>query len=121
MEDKIILLELCDDAAISRMMPGFHSAYNRKLDVSIVDHFILEEIMGLTPDSSGFYLSYTHDVGEAVKLVSSRDYQLAFLVNPVRPEMIKAIADSGDRMPKKSTYFYPKMPAGLIFYKFGAG
>ena len=120
-EDKIILLELRDDAAISRMMPGFHSAYNQKLDVSIVDHFILEEIMGLTPDSSGFYLSYTHDAGEAVKLVSSHDYQLAFLVNPVKPEMIKAIADSGDRMPKKSTYFYPKMPAGLIFYKFGVG
>ena len=120
-EDKIILLELRDDVSISRMMPGFHSAYNRKLDVSIVDHFILEEIMGLTPNSSGFYLSYTHDAVEAVKLVSSRDYQLAFLVNPVKPEMIKAIADSGDRMPKKSTYFYPKMPAGLIFYKFGAG
>jgi len=120
-EDNITLLELHDEATITRMMPGFHSEYNRKLDVSIVDHFILEELMGLTPDSSGFYLSYTHDAEEAVKLVSSGEYQLAFLVNPVKPEMIKAIADSGDRMPKKSTYFYPKMPAGLVFYKFGAG
>ncbi len=120
-EDKIMLLELRDDATVSRMMPGFHSDYSQKLDVSIIDHFILEELMGLTPDSSGFYLSYTYDAEEAVKLVSSREYQLAFLVNPVKPEMIKAIADSGDRMPKKSTYFYPKMPAGLIFYKFGAG
>jgi uncharacterized protein (DUF1015 family) len=120
-EDNITLLELRDDATIGRMMPSFHSAHNRKLDVSIVDHFIIEELMGLTPDSSGFYLSYTHDAGKAVKLVSSREYQLAFLVNPVKPEMIKAIADSGDRMPKKSTYFYPKMPAGLVFYKFGAG
>jgi uncharacterized protein (DUF1015 family) len=118
-EDKIALLELRDEAVIGPMMPGFHSEYNRKLDVSIVDHFILEELMGLTPDSSGFYLYYTHDAGEAIKLVSSREYQLAFMVNPVRPEMIKTIADSGDRMPKKSTYFYPKMPAGLIFYKFG--
>jgi uncharacterized protein (DUF1015 family) len=64
-------------------------------------------------------LSYTHDAAEAVHLVSSREYQLAFLVNPVKAEMIKTIADSGDRMPKKSTYFYPKMPAGLVFYKFG--
>jgi len=121
MEDNFTLLELRDDATISRMMPSFHSDYNRKLDVSIVDHFILEELMGLTPDSSGFYLSYTHDAEEAVKLVSSREYQLAFLVNPVKPEIIKAIADSGDRMPKKSTYFYPKMPAGLVFYKFDIG
>jgi uncharacterized protein (DUF1015 family) len=118
-EDKIALLELRDEAAVGSMMPGFHSEYNRKLDVSIVDHFILEELMGLTPDSSGFYLYYTHDAGEAIKLVSSREYQLAFLVNPVSPEMIKTIADSGDRMPKKSTYFYPKMPAGLVFYRFG--
>lgn len=118
--DKITLLELHDEATISGMMPGFHSDYNRKLDVSIVDYFILEELMGLTPDSSGFYLSYTHDAEEAVKLVSSLEYQLAFLVNPVEPEMIKAIADSGDLMPKKSTYFYPKMPAGLVFYEFGA-
>ena len=120
-EDNFTLLELHDDTTISRMMPSFHSDYNRKLDVSIVDHFILEELMGLTPDSSGFYLSYTHDTQEAVKLVSSREYQLAFLVNPVKSEMIKAIADSGDRMPKKSTYFYPKVPAGLVFYKFDAG
>ena len=118
-EDKIMLLELRDEMTISRMMPSFHSDYNQKLDVSIVDHFILEELMGLTPDSSDFYLSYTHDAEEAVNLVSSREYQLAFLVNPVKPEMIKTIADSGDRMPKKSTYFYPKMPAGLVFYKFG--
>lgn len=120
-DDYLLLLELHNEVAVSRMMPRFHSEHNLKLDVSIVDYFILEELMGLTPDSSGFCLAYTHDAAEALKLVSSREYQLAFLVSPVRPEMIKAIADSGDRMPKKSTYFYPKTPSGLIFYKFGAG
>jgi uncharacterized protein (DUF1015 family) len=48
-----------------------------------------------------------------------QEYQLAFIVNPVKPGVIKAIADSGDRMPRKSTYFYPKIPAGLVFYRFG--
>jgi uncharacterized protein (DUF1015 family) len=42
------------------------------------------------------------------------EYQLAFLLNPIRPEVIKAIADTGDRMPRKSTYFYPKAPSGLV-------
>lgn len=120
-ENSALLLELRDEATISGMMPGFFSEYNAKLDVSIVDHFILEELMGCTPGTSGFHLSYTYDAAEAIKMVSSREYQLAFLVNPVKPEMIKTIADSGERMPKKSTYFYPKMPAGLIFYKFGTG
>jgi len=120
-ENSALLLELRDEATISGMMPGFFSEYNAKLDVSIVDHFILEELMGYTPGTSDFHLSYTYDAAEAIKTVSSREYQLAFLVNPVKPEMIKTIADSGERMPKKSTYFYPKMPAGLVFYKFGAG
>ena len=117
-EDKLILLELRDDATIGHMIPGFHSDYNRKLDVSIIDHVILEELMGLTPDTSGSFLSYTHDAQEAIRQVLSQEYQLAFLVKPIRPDLIKSIADSGDRMPKKSTYFYPKMPAGLVFYRF---
>lgn len=118
-EDKIILLQLRDDATISRMIPGFNSEYYRKLDVSIIDHIILEELMGLTPDTYGPHLSYTHDAEKAVRQVASQEYQFAFLVKPVRPELIKSIADSGDRMPKKSTYFYPKTPAGLVFYQFG--
>ena len=51
---------------------------------------------------------------DAVKRVLSQEYQLAFLLNPVRVETIKAIADASDKMPRKSTYFYPKLPAGLI-------
>jgi uncharacterized protein (DUF1015 family) len=46
------------------------------------------------------------------------EYQLAILLRPVRAETIKAIADAGDRMPRKSTYFYPKAPSGLVFYRF---
>ena len=117
-KEQYLLLQLRDDAAISQMIPSFDTDYSQKLDVSIVDHFILEELTGLTPESSDFHVAYTHDADKAVKLVSSREYQLAFLVNPVKPEVIKTIADRGDRMPKKSTYFYPKMPAGLIFYRF---
>jgi len=47
--------------------------------------------------------------------VLSQEYQLACLVSPVKSEVVKAIADAGDRMPKKSTYFYPKLPSGLLF------
>ena len=44
---------------------------------------------------------------------------MAFLLSPVKPKVIKAVADVGDRMPKKSTYFYPKLPAGLVLYHWG--
>jgi len=50
-----------------------------------------------------------------VNRVLEQEYQLAFLLSPVKSAVIKAIADAGDRMPRKSTYFYPKAPAGLVF------
>ncbi len=117
--DRFLLLKLRDFDKVSQMMPYFHSYAYQRLDVSIVDHVILEELLGLTHDKVGAFLDYTNDTLDAVKMVAEQEYQLAFIVNPVKPEAIKAIADSGDRMPRKSTYFFPKTPAGLVLYRFG--
>ena len=111
-------LQTRKDITINQVLPNLHTDYNQEFSVSIVDHLILEGIMGFTPETLGSLLSYTSDAGEAINLVSSQEYQLAFLVNPVRPSDIKSVADCGGRMPKKSTYFYPKLPAGLVFYRF---
>ena len=118
-KDKLLLLTLHDFSIVRPMMPYFHSELYQQLDVSIVDHVILEELLGLTHEIAGFFLDYTNDALEAIKRVVEQEYQLAFIVNPVKPGIIKAIADNGDRMPRKSTYFYPKIPAGLVFYRFG--
>jgi uncharacterized protein (DUF1015 family) len=111
-------LTLQDSDTVAAMMPYFHTRLYGKLDVSIVDHVIMGELLGLTADEAGTSLDYTNDEAEAIRRVNDREYQLAFIVNPVKPGVIKAIADSGDRMPRKSTYFYPKIPAGLVFYRF---
>jgi hypothetical protein len=118
-EGRLLLLTLHDFSTVRPMIPYFHSEIYHKLDVSIVDHVILEELLGLTHDIAGASLEYTSDTLDAIKRVDEREYQLACIVRPVRPGVIKAIADSGDRMPRKSTYFYPKIPAGLVFYRFG--
>jgi len=96
-------------------MPYFHSELYKKLDVSIVDHIILENLLALSSDKEKTSLDYSYDVQDAVNRVMSQEYQLALLLSPVKPEVIKAIADAGDKMPRKSTYFYPKSPSGLIF------
>lgn len=118
-KERLLLLRLRDFGIVRPMIPYFHSEIYQKLDVSIVDHVILEELLGLTYDKVGAFLDYTNDILDAVNRVAEQEHQLAVIVNPVRPEVIKAIADSGDRMPRKSTYFYPKIPAGLVFYRFG--
>jgi uncharacterized protein (DUF1015 family) len=112
------VLTLRDANAIRPMFPAFHTELYQKLDVSIVDHIILEELLGLTHANAGAFLDYVNDAPEALKKVQDGEYQLGIIVNPVKPSVIKAIADSGDRMPRKSTYFYPKVPAGLVSYRF---
>jgi uncharacterized protein (DUF1015 family) len=116
---RLLLLTLCDFSVVRPMFPYFHSELYQRLDVSIVDHVILEELLGLTHDIAGAFLDYTNDAPEAIEKVLDGEYQLALIVNPVKPGVIKAIADAGDRMPRKSTYFYPKVPAGLVLYRFG--
>ena len=111
---QVLILRLNDVRAVATMMPQFHSDLYRRLEVSIIDHAILEELLGLSPDKDGVNLGFTYDSEDAVKRVASGEFQLAFLVKPIRPSVVKAIADVGDKMPKKSTYFYPKVPAGLI-------
>ena len=118
-EDRLQILRLRDPAAASQMMPYFHSALYKKLDVSVLDHVILEELLGLGSGGEGAVLDFSYEGREAVNRVLEQEYQLAFLLKPIKPEVIKAVADAEDRMPRKSTYFYPKAPAGLVLYKLG--
>lgn len=114
LDDKsLFVLTLRDFASASRMMPYFHCELYKRLDVSVVDHIILENILGVSIGEEDI-LGYNYDKRDAVNMVSDQEYQLAFLLNPIKAQVIKDIADDGDRMPRKSTYFYPKLPAGLI-------
>jgi uncharacterized protein (DUF1015 family) len=118
-EDRFLILKLRDFATASRMMPYFHSELYKKLDVSVLDHVILEEFLGLGSGGEGAIIDFSYDGREAVNRVLEQEYQLAFLLRPIKPEVIKAVADADDRMPRKSTYFYPKAPAGLVLHKLG--
>jgi len=116
-EENLLVLTLSDLAAASSMMPYFHSDLYRELDVSIVDHIILENLLALSSDKEKTGLDYSYDISDAVERVLAQEYQIALLLSPVKPEVIKMIADAGDKMPRKSTYFYPKSPSGLVLNK----
>ncbi|MDD4859249.1 MAG: DUF1015 domain-containing protein [Dehalococcoidales bacterium] len=113
----LLVLRLRDFAATGAMMPSFHSDLYKRLDVSVLDHVILEKLLGVGFERELGTLAFSYDREDAVKRVQNGEFQIALLLNPVRPEAIKGIADVGDRMPRKSTYFYPKLPAGLVMYK----
>jgi len=113
--EHLLVLRLRDLAAASQIMPYFHCELYKRLDVSIVDHIILEKLLGMGSGKEEAVLTYSYDKLDAVNRVLDQEYQLAFLLSPIKAEVIKAIADANDRMPRKSTYFYPKPPAGLVF------
>ncbi|HIC91329.1 MAG TPA: DUF1015 domain-containing protein [Syntrophaceae bacterium] len=91
----------------------------RELDVAIFTHFVLERILGLEPkdmDNEGV-IQYTPHMETAIKLVDNGSIQAAFLLNPTKVEHVHKIASKGLTMPHKSTYFYPKVMAGLVIHK----
>lgn len=116
--EHLLVLRLHDFTQVAQMMPYFHAELYMKLDVSIADHVILDKLLGLEGGGEAT-ITYSYDKQEAVKQVLDQEYQLALLLSPIKPKVIKVVADVGDRMPKKSTYFYPKLPAGLVFYRWG--
>jgi uncharacterized protein (DUF1015 family) len=62
------------------------------------------------------HLTYTIDAQFASQAVLSGSAQAAFILNPTPIEAVTASARRGEKLPQKSTYFYPKLPAGLVFY-----
>jgi len=107
----LVVLKRRQDIFLEAMMPGNRSQAYREFNVSILDHIILDNMLGLTSKED---VACTVDLKEAYQQIEEGKYQLAFLLKPPQPEMVKAVADAQDRMPSKSTYFYPKLPAGLI-------
>jgi uncharacterized protein (DUF1015 family) len=107
----LVVLKRRQDISLKAVMPGNRSQAYREFNVSILNDIILDKVLSRAKDLD---VAYTVDLKEAYRQVKERKYQLAFLLNPPQPEMVKAVADAQDRMPSKSTYFYPKLTVGLI-------
>ncbi len=90
----------------------------RDLDVAMLHELVLREGLGIGGEAvrGGEYVSYTRDAEEAATAAraGTNGTQLALLLNPTPPAAIRDVARAGDRMPQKSTYFYPKLLTGLV-------
>jgi uncharacterized protein (DUF1015 family) len=89
-------------------LPAWHA-----LDVAQLDSLLLRPLLG---PGAAEELTYTRDAAEAVAAVDSGEAAFAVLMNATPPGQIAAVADVGERMPQKSTYFYPKLSSGLVFH-----
>jgi uncharacterized protein (DUF1015 family) len=107
----LVVLKKRRDVSLETMMPDNRSQAYREFGVSILNHIILDAVLSEAKDLD---VAYTVDWKEAFQQIKEGKYQLAFLLSPPQLEIVKTIADAQDRMPSKSTYFYPKVPAGLV-------
>ncbi|MDO8490806.1 MAG: DUF1015 domain-containing protein [Dehalococcoidia bacterium] len=109
------LLRARNKAELQEMLPRDCPQVWMELDLAILHHAVLPAVLGIdTTEKQMNHLEYTRDGAQALSGVDSGDCQLAIFVNPTPVSGVIDVADAGARMPQKSTYFYPKAPAGLV-------
>jgi uncharacterized protein (DUF1015 family) len=102
---------IADAALTTRSLPY------RRLDTAVLEALILKAALGLSDEQIDHLdgLGYARDADQALQLITSGDYDAAFFMAPTPVETVQRVAASGESMPPKSTYFFPKVPTGLVF------
>jgi uncharacterized protein (DUF1015 family) len=95
-------------------LPLERSAAWKSLDVSLLHALLVDPLIAETGRPREEVLSHTRSPQEAVAEVRAGRASAAFFLNPTPVHGVMAVADAGDLMPEKSTYFHPKPPAGLV-------
>ncbi len=110
------LLTAKDNEKVRELVSGGHSPNWRSLDVSIIQAVILHSILGIDRESISReeHVGYTPSASFAFENVRRGEAQAALFLNPTKPEQVKAVTYEGEKMPQKSTFFYPKLLSGLV-------
>jgi len=109
-----------DRGILARLAPERSDAW-RKLDLAYLHRYLIDElltrkVLAGTPPT----IRYTPSAEEAQRL-ARESRGVAVLVKPTQLSQLRAVADAGDLMPPKSTYFYPKLATGLVIYPLWSG
>jgi uncharacterized protein (DUF1015 family) len=109
-------LRLASNPTLDQALAGRSEAY-RTLDAAILEELVLKGILGMSTDDIAAKrgIGYTPSIDEALAKLDAGDYQAAFLLRPTPVDQVREVAATGETMPPKSTYFFPKLLTGLVF------
>jgi uncharacterized protein (DUF1015 family) len=109
-------LTLKDQALADRALPDHAEPY-RRLDTAVLEALILKGALRMTDEDIDHMngLGYARNFDEALRLIDTAAYDAAFFMAPPPVEQIQEVSAAGESMPPKSTYFFPKVPTGLLF------
>jgi uncharacterized protein (DUF1015 family) len=110
------MLTLKDQATADAALPDHAEPY-RQLDTAVLEALILKGALEMTDEDIDHLagLGYARNFEEALALVENAEYDAAFFMAPTPVQRVQAVAAAGESMPPKSTYFFPKVPTGLVF------
>jgi uncharacterized protein (DUF1015 family) len=108
------ILELRGRKPPPNALPSERSEAWKSLDVSLLHTLLIDPLIAESGKPREEVLRYTRDAHEAVDEVRQGRAAVAFFLNPTPVQGVMAVADAGDLMPEKSTFFFPKPPAGLV-------
>jgi uncharacterized protein (DUF1015 family) len=109
-------LTLKDQAIADEVLADMPEPY-RRLDTAVLEALVLKGPLGLSEDDISHLhgLDYARSFEEARELVESGTFDAGFFLRGIPVTQIQDIAAAGVNMPPKSTYFFPKVPTGLLF------
>lgn len=115
-DGRFFLLTWKSNLDVEKEVEGDYSAAYKNLDVAVLHKLVIERVLRIPPDRESIEaaMTFTRDPMEAVRQVESGKAALAFLLNPTKVEQVRDIADHGEKMPQKSTYFHPKPCSGVV-------
>ena len=113
---KYLFLKSKDPVALRGLIKEDKTDNWKKLDVSVLHLAVLEDILKV-PATEG-NITYVKEPEEGVTLVKGGSHTAAFFLQATKVDQMKAVAECGEMMPQKSTYFYPKLLTGLVINRF---
>lgn len=119
-EARFLQLELAADPREALADLGRSPAWC-ELDVAILHYLVMDRMLGI-PEAewkTGRKITYTREFREVLLGLESGAFQAGFFLNATPVRQILAVADAGDVMPQKSTFFHPKLPTGLVIHRLG--
>src|SRR5918999_5578070 len=107
---------LKNQAAADRALPGMPDPY-RRLDTAVLEALVLRGALGMSEDDISHLrgLHYSKDLDDAIEAVGSGRADAGVFMRATPVDQVREVAATGESMPPKSTYFYPKVPTGLVF------
>jgi hypothetical protein len=115
-EGRLLVARGRSQETLDGAMPAELSVASKRLDARVLTQLVLAPLFGIDAAAlTAGAVDFTADAAEAWELTRSGEYSAAFLVNATPVQQVVDVADAGEVMPQKTTFFYPKLATGMVY------